>query len=84
MDKEVILTKSEFVLGFATRAGDTVYFQGEWETPDLRSIMVFSVQKYEDMGEPEIITVTIRPGDHLNEETDDRTETGNRKETGSD
>jgi len=65
-DKVAVLEKSRMVLG---RMGGIFFVAyGYVDEDSLSPIQVLSIprEKYEDMGEPEYITITIEPGDRLN------------------
>lgn len=68
-----VLSKSRSVLerepNWRDCGDETVWFESVNEDTDLvdRSI-TFSIKDWVDMGSPETITITIEPGDRLNDE----------------
>jgi hypothetical protein len=47
---------------------DAVYSTADEDTLELTTMLVIDADDYVELGEPDTITVTIRPGDHLNPE----------------
>lgn len=63
-----LLLKHKTVLGLATTNGPRVRFSREPEEDgDIPDTVYISWADWEDMGRPEVVTVTVEPGDLLNE-----------------
>lgn len=63
-----LLLKHQTVLGLSTTNGPRVRFSREREEDgDVNDTVYISRADWDDMGRPETITVTVEPGDLLNE-----------------
>lgn len=60
------LEQTQHLLTRAYVDGAAAIYVGDAEAGPERPVLSFDVARYRDMGEPAVITVTIRPGDHLN------------------
>ena len=62
------LTKARSVLDFS-RGGTThvTFASKDEDTGEVQRSVIIRLQDYEDMGRPEQVTITIEPGDRLNE-----------------
>ena len=63
------LLKSEKVLALSELDDEVVVFGTGGEGDITTTAYAFHRSQWEDMGRPSAVTVTLRPGDHLN--TDD-------------
>lgn len=66
-----MLEKTRFLMNIGLRTGSTIGFVNyDADDPADEMInprdLVMYVPDWEDLGSPEVITVTIEPGDHLN------------------
>lgn len=68
---ETIMTSQKLILGkFAVHDDGGIVFTQEYD-PDMpdayRESIKISPEIFTDLGEPEVITITVEPGDKLNE-----------------
>ena len=59
-----ILTKTRSVLSRTRTVDDRVYFAQDEEP--FNALVSLSEDTWDDMGRPDVITVSVEPGDHLN------------------
>lgn len=64
----VALIKTEYVMDKVNEGGGrNVYITRKPESPDEDIVfMVMPRDKWLDMGSPDTVTLSVRPGDHLN------------------
>lgn len=61
------LSSGRTVMHFARRPNDQVVFLADWQPGGRRQTLTTDVDTWRDMGEPRVITVTVEPGDLLND-----------------
>lgn len=65
------LTATRSVMTFVGRHGDWARFEAyDEDSGRLRRRVSFLAYEWDDMGCPRVVTLTIEPGDRLNEEAD--------------
>lgn len=62
------LTQTERLVTISSSNDQYVWFK-DLDAGTIRTVVAIDRQSYDDMDEPDTLTVTVRPGDHLN--TDD-------------
>lgn len=60
----MMLTSTRSVLSRTRTVDDRVYFAQDEEP--FNALVSLSLDKWDDLGRPETITVSVEPGDHLN------------------
>jgi hypothetical protein len=62
-----VLSKTVSILTYSTDIRDQrLYVQVDPDTEVINRQVYVDIETYQDLGEPDVITVTIEPGDTLN------------------
>lgn len=66
-DKPATVIKHQTLMELQSNAGEyAIYEQKQSETGEPVEAISVTGSMFEDLGRPSVITVTVRPGDHLN------------------
>lgn len=83
--QERVMVRSESVLDYVTESAENVMFSNATQMGvGCVTIASIPMDKWRDMGEPDVITVTVQPGDRLNDEPreDDSADSADSAESG--